>query len=414
MGAVELKKSLIAKTITNLEADITRKGTWAYQNALALESLVSSDKFLNDKVLLEENVKKEIKNAKDLKIDVSVPKYVKELPNRCNENQYLKELSNGELVFFNRSSSEKTVFLSRDGGTTWEIILNKVIEKQDDLTQGLETGHFDIEFINGHYYMAWTGTTAASERLFVGKIANGDLIEVEEIVGGSTALTDVSISADMYGRPVVIYKNNKVLYLAVKQSDGKYVLVNVNYSTADETYFSRNYYVDENGFFWLVQVTNSQFAVTRVDLSSQDTNPTTAFFVEHTGESMTNKTIFGAFWKGNTVLILRYGKNALLFNTKEKDFIDTNIVVTNVAECITVDKNFNVIVGRNYTSDLGKTWKTLPLNKTYIQTSMSNVYPNSSNYRSYITYAISDTTTVALPHCLVRVEDILSNDEIIL
>jgi len=414
MGTLELKKSLIGKTITNLEADITRKGTWAYQNALAIESILSSDKFINDKVQEANEDVSLIADAKaSVKKDTEIVRYGKEFPNRSSENQYFKELSNGELLFFNRGT-EKYVFISRDAGTTWEVLFDRVALTQNEKTLGLETAYFDIEYINGHYVMSWTGTTDATEKLYVGKIVNNGIEDVEELLSTANAITDITVSSDSYKRTVVVYRDNNILYVGVKQNDGTWALVNANASTTDVTYYARNFFVDSKGYFWLVQSTDSRISVTRIDLSDQGTTPTVSFFTENTGEAMTNEGIFGAFWKEGTVFIVRYGKNSLLFNVDDKEFIDTNFTLTAVNECVVVDADFNIIVGRQYSNDLGMSWKTLPVNKLYIQTSMSNLYENASTYRNYVVTTTSDSTTVNVQHNLIRISDFINNDEIIL
>jgi len=415
MSTVEIKKSLIAKTITNLEADITRKGTWAYQNALALESILSSDKFVNDKVVAAKEAVTIGTEAKEvIRKDTKIVKFEKEFPNRSSENQYFKELSNGELIFFNRGS-EKYVFISKDEGTTWEVLFDKDYLSQNNRTLGLETSYFDIEYVNGHYTIAWTGTSDNSEKINVGKIINNRIVNIEEISGSASNITDISVTFDSFNRVVVIYKANKVLTLSVKQNDGSFANVNINNSTADTTWYSRQFKLDDDGHLWLIQATDSIFAVTKVDLTSQSETPTVTFYREATGEAMSNESYFMTVWKGNTVLIVRYGRNALLFNTEVKEFVDTNINISSVNECIVVDKDFNLIYGRKYTTDLGKTWKVLPIQHTYLQTSMSNMYPNASTYKNYVVFGISDSSsTLNVQHKLVKIEDLLSNDEIIL
>ena len=415
MSTVEIKKSLIKKTITNLNADITRKGTWAYQNALALESVMSSDKYINDKV---QEAKKSVSISNEAKKAVikntKLEKYSKDLPNRCSENQYLKELSNGELIFFNRSSNEKFIFISRDEGTTWEVLFNKNVLSQNARVSGFETANFDIEFINGHYIMAWSGTNVSSEKLFVGTIISGEIEEIEEILTGSVTLTDITLSSDKAGRTIVVYKKNKVLYISLKRNTGVWDLVEINQSTSDETWYSRNFYIDEDGYFYLVQATDSHFAIAKVNLSDQGSVPSVSFFYENTGEGMSNENKFLVVWKENTVLIVRYGKNALIFNTKDREFIDTNFTLGLINECVSINDDFVIVVGRNYSKDLGNTWNNLPLNRTYIQTSLSNLYPNASTYRNYIVSSIGDNSTTTVPHIIIKVDDLINNDEIIL
>jgi hypothetical protein len=167
MKTVNIKKSLIKKTITNLKADITRKGTWAYQNALALESVVGSDAYLNDKVETAEDLHNRILNVKkEVSLDTKLNNYEGYLPNRSSEGQYFKELSNGDLAFFDRGE-EKYIFVSRDKGSTWEVILDISNLAPNEKTMGLETGYFDVEYINGHYMIAWSGTSNSTERIFL-------------------------------------------------------------------------------------------------------------------------------------------------------------------------------------------------------------------------------------------------------
>jgi hypothetical protein len=81
---------------------------------------------------------------------------------------------------------------------------------------------------------------------------------------------------------------------------------------------------------------------------------------------------------------------------------------------VSINDDFVIVVGRNYSKDLGNTWNNLPLNRTYIQTSLSNLYPNASTYRNYIVSSIGDNSTTTVPHIIIKVDDLINNDEIIL
>jgi len=103
MNGLKLKKLLIDKTKKYIASqNSSNKGSFTYQNSIALESLVSSDLMLNSKIVSYETLRKaKGELLKSIDVDTTTDVFSKLLPTLLLEyNMQFKELDNGELVVF--------------------------------------------------------------------------------------------------------------------------------------------------------------------------------------------------------------------------------------------------------------------------------------------------------------------------
>jgi len=392
MSLIDIKNDLVKKTITNLQADVTRKGTWAYQNSLALESLMSSDNMLNDLVDYSKSVREDIKSVKDsVKVDYSFKTLKREIPNRFSESVIVKEIE-GELISWSQNKENFQVLVSKDNGYSWETILN--------ISFGIEDGSFeipvfDIMKIDGKYFVSFTSNFDGFNKLYLAEIIGGEVksIDIVKTLDAGNSIVGIKIFKDKYLRPTILISENNNSYedvqLCVKNSLGNYVVQSLNFEKSSAV-FGQDILVDDKGIVYITLNQGGKLGFLSCDLSDESYEIIPVeYFVSSLNEETVDVNSLTTFVYGEKIYAVRVGGKIQSFDTKLK-FIDifSNLILTSDSKIypFLITENLEIIFKNKISKDLGKTWEVLNISEVPIQQSLSNLSKYGSFYKNFTIY----------------------------
>ena len=391
MSLIDVKNALVKKTITNLEADVTRKGTWAYQNALALESVMSSDNMLNDLVNFSKDVRGKIVDAKKaIKVDYSFSTLKREIPNRFSDAVFVKEID-GELFTWSKTNTSLQILVSKDGGYGWETLVNIPFNSED---VNYEIDVLDITKIEEKYYIGFNSNYNGVNKIYTAEIIGGNVEKVEEV----DTLTDavvvgIKLFADKYGRLVTLYSvsSNSLeeVRLAVKNNADVVIKTSLNYGQ-ESAVFGQDIYVDEDGNVYVALNESGKLIIAECDLTDEGAeNISVNYFLSSLNEDSVDVNSMTSFVYGDKLYLVRIGGKIQVFDTKMKQFDVFSDLVLTAGDKIypfIITENLEIVYKNKISTDAGKTWRILNIANTPIQESLSNLSKYGSFYKTYFIY----------------------------
>lgn len=418
MSLIKVKNSLVKKTITNLNADITRKGTWAYQNALALESLMSSDNILNDYVDFGKQFREQIEALKtSVKSNYKFETFTRELPNRFNDANIIRELESGELVSWIKNKNNLQILVSKDNGYSWETLLNRFFNQEDTL---YDVSVLDLVKIGEKYFMSFTSSFDGENNLYLSEIVGGE-VKAPEVVyslSAGTSISGIKIVKDKYNRAVVIFGVKNGSYeeaiLAVKSSTGMFINTPLNFLKADAI-FGQEVYFDKNGVAYIALNNDGKLGIVSVDLSNENAQQLQPHFaISSENEEEIDKTSLTTFVIGTKMICVRVGGKIQSFDLVLKEFgIFSDLILKTTEKSFTfiITKNLEIIFKNKISKDFGKTWEILNISNSPIQETLSNLSKYGSFYKNFIiTQNVTDATKTNNKKFISTVEEIKNSE----